>query len=320
MVTKCDKIWLDGEFVDWDQANVHVLTHTLHYGYGAYEGIRAYKLAPGDGAGAGGAASSGSAVFRLQEHIHRLYDSAKLLRLEIPFPEDELVARSVELLQRNRLTEGYVRPLVFVGEGAMGLYAIDNPTRVALVTWAWGAYLGEDGLNHGIRAHISTLRRLNMNSTLNKGKIIGHYVNNIMAKREAMANGYQEAIMLDDRGYVAEASGENIFIVKDGVVKTPPYSSAILGGITRATSLELMRSMDIPVEEQVFTRDEMYLADEVFLTGTAAEVTPVREVDGISIGEGTKGPITARVQDRFFEVVKGRRPEYDSWLTRYQID
>jgi branched-chain amino acid aminotransferase len=309
MVAKSAKIWLDGQYLDWDAAQVHILTHTLHYGFGAYEGVRAYKLTDGR-----------SGVFRLRDHIHRLMQTLKLLKLKIPYSEEELCARSVELLQRNRQPEGYLRPLVFVGDGAMGLYAVDNPTRTALVTWEWGAYLGRDGLENGIRARVSSLRRLSMNSTLNKGKVIGHYVNNIMAKREAMADGYQEAIMLDERGYVAEASGENIFIVKDGVLKTPPYSAAILAGITRDSVMKLARGLGLEVVEQVFARDEMYLADEMFLTGTAAEITPVREVDGVPIGPGTKGPITGRIQERFFAVVRGEVPDYHSWLTFYRLD
>lgn len=309
MVKKSEKIWIDGEFVDWDAANVHILTHTLHYGLGVYEGIRTYKLN-----------SEGSAVFRLQEHIDRMFDSCKLIKLKIPFSKKQINNAIITLLKINKQKEGYIRPLVFVGDGAMGLYAIDNPTRVAIITWEWGAYLGKEALETGIRTKISSLRRNSMSSTLNKGKVVGHYVNNILAKRDAMMNGYDEAIMLDEFGYVAEGSGENIFLVKNGIVKTPPYSSPVLGGITRNSAIRLMRDHGIEVREQNFGRDELYLADEVFFSGTAAEITPIREVDGYTIGTGKRGEICKKVQKLFFDVVRGKNTVYNKWLTKYVVE
>jgi len=308
MVKKSEKIWLDGEFVDWDAANVHILTHTLHYGLGVYEGIRTYKLD-----------NEGSAVFKLQEHIERMFDSCRLIKLSIPFSKKQLNDNILSLLKINKLSEGYIRPLVFVGNGAMGLYAIDNPTRVAIITWEWGTYLGKEALEKGIKTKISSLRRNSMSSTLNKGKVVGHYVNNILAKRDAMMNGYDEAIMLDEFGYVAEGSGENIFLVKNGIVKTPPYSSPVLGGITRDTAISLMRDHGITVKEQNFGRDELYLADEVFFSGTAAEITPIQSVDGYTIGTGSRGEITKKIQNLFFDVVRGKITVYNKWLTKYVI-
>src|SRR5690606_11945374 len=261
MVDKVDTIWLDGRLVPWDEANVHILTHTLHYGLGAFEGIRCYETEDGR-----------SAVFRLEEHIRRLLESAHIVTIPVPYTKEQLVDACLETVRANGLKSCYLRPLVFIGDGAMGLYATTNPTRVAIVAWKWGAYLGEEALSKGIRAKVSSFTRPGVNMQMAKGKIVGHYVSSVLAKREAMAAGYQEAILLDAQGYVAEASGENVFVVRDGTVATPPYGSAILGGITRDTLLRLMRDLDIPVVERPIARDELYVADEVFLCGTAAEV------------------------------------------------
>lgn len=307
MVDKVDWIWMDGDFVRWEDANVHILTHTLHYGVGAFEGIRSYRRKDGQ-----------SVVFRLREHIDRLFGSCHLVRMELPFTKEQVVAACVQTLARNGLEEGYVRPLAYIGTGRMGLYATDNPIHLAIVAWRWGAYLGDEGLQDGIRARVSSFTRHAATSTMSKGKIVGHYVNSILAKREAMADGYSEAIMLDRDGFVSEASGENVFIVKDGVVKTPPFGTSILGGITRDTVLTLLHDAGVPVVEARFARDEVYLADEVFFSGTAAEITPVREVDNRRIGAGKPGPVTKDLQERFFEVVRGTSTTYARWLTPYE--
>jgi branched-chain amino acid aminotransferase len=298
-----EKIWLDGRFVDWSEARVHVLTHTLHYGLGVFEGIRCYRTA-----------DERSAIFRLPEHLRRLYDSARINLLQIPFPRPVLEQACIEALRANHLLEGYIRPLVFIGDGEMGLNPGGNAIRVAVIAWAWGKYLGEEGQARGIRAKVSTFSRHFVNAKMTKGKTCGDYVNSILAKREALLDGYDEAIMLDTQGLVSEASGENIFVVRDGVVATPTLHG-VLGGITRATVIEIARDKGIPVEERAITRDELYVADEVFLTGTAAEVTPIREIDRRPIGEGTRGPVTALLQSAFFDVVEGRERKYERWLT-----
>ena len=304
MIEKTDQVWLDGEFVPWDEARVPILTHTLHYGLGVFEGIRCYEC--DDGA---------SAVFRLAEHLERLYNSAKIVELEIPFPRERISAAVLETLRVNRLAEGYIRPLVYLGEGAMGLLPTDNPVRVALVVWPWGAYLGTDGLENGIRAKVSSYSRHHPNVTMTKSKTCGDYVNSILAKREVTRLGYDEAIMLDTNGMVCEASGENIFIVRRGTLKTPPLG-AVLEGITRDAVIRIARDKGIDVLEQNFTRDELYSADECFLTGTAAEVTPIREVDDRVVGCGSRGSITKTIQSTYFDAVRGRESKYDFWLTR----
>jgi branched-chain amino acid aminotransferase len=304
MVDKVDKIWLDGELVPWEAANVHILTHTLHYGVGAFEGIRCYKLADGR-----------SGIFRLRDHVRRLLDSAKIVTIPVEWTVDQVYDACIETVRANRIAECYLRPLIFLGDGTMGLAARDNPTRMAIVVWKWGAYLGDEGLEKGIRAIVSSYTRAGVNMLMAKGKIVGHYVNSILAKRAALTAGYEEAIMLDAQGYVAEASGENIFLVRDGVVSTPPFGSSILGGITRDTVIRLTREMGIPLEERVISRDELYVADEVFMCGTAAEVTPVREIDDRPIGAGGRGPITRRVQDRYFQVVRGAEVPHPDWIT-----
>jgi branched-chain amino acid aminotransferase len=296
-------IWLDGQFVAWDAARVHVLTHTLHYGLGVFEGIRCYQTEDGR-----------SAVFRLGEHLRRLYESAHINLMKVPYERAKLEQACLETLRRNHLPAGYLRPLVFIGDGEMGLNPGGNAIRVAIIAWAWGKYLGDEGVERGIRAKISSFSRHFVNAKMTKGKTCGDYVNSILAKREALLDGYDEAILLDTQGLVSEASGENIFVVRDGVIATPTLHS-VLGGITRATVIELARDKGIPVEERPITRDELYVADEVFLTGTAAEVTPIREIDRRTVGAGSRGPIAATLQKAFFDVVAGREPKYESWLT-----
>jgi branched-chain amino acid aminotransferase len=297
-----EKIWLDGSFVPWDEATVHVLTHTLHYGLGVFEGIRCYRTADGR-----------SAVFRLAEHVRRLLESAHINLLEVPWTAAQLEEAVVETLRANGLAEGYIRPLVFIGHGAMGLNPGDNPVRVAIAAWPWGKYLGDEGMERGIRAKISTFARHHVNAKMTKGKTCGDYVNSILAKREALLDGYDEAILLDTQGLVAEASGENLFLVRDGVLRTPPLPT-VLGGITREAILALARDKGIPVQESGVTRDELYVADEVFLTGTAAEVTPIREIDRRRIGAGQRGPVTKALQTAFFDVVTGKDRKHEAWL------
>ncbi len=303
MVEKAKYIWLDGDFIPWDEAKVHILTHTLHYGLGVFEGIRAYHCHDGR-----------TAIFRLKEHIRRLYDSAHVMQLAIPFTAAQVETACVELLRQNQQKEAYLRPLVFIGDGAMGLNPGNNPIRVVLISWLWGAYLGEEGLLKGIRVKTSAFTRHHVRIMMTKTKTVGNYVNSILAKREAIHAGFDEAILLDTEGFVSEASGENIFMVKDGILRTPPLTS-ILPGITREAILTLARDMEVTVREGKFSLDDLYLADEAFLTGTAAEVTPVREVDGRIIGTGTPGPLTQKLQAAFFAVVKGQDPNYQHWLT-----
>ncbi|HEY3592229.1 MAG TPA: branched-chain amino acid transaminase [Polyangiaceae bacterium] len=305
MVDKVDKIWMDGELVDWDQAKVHVLTHSLHYGLGAFEGIRAYQRADGT-----------TTIFRLREHIDRLFDSCKLCLLQPQYSRDDLSRACIELLRRNRLEEAYIRPMIYVGEGAMGIFVPNNPVRAFIVAYRWGAYLGQEALANGIRVKISSWARHHISVSLAKAKTMGQYTNSVLAKGEAKLAGYDEAVLLDTQGYVSEGSGENIFIVKKGRLITPPSSSSILEGITRDTVLTLAREEGIPVAEDRITRDQLYLADESFLTGTAAEVTPVREVDDRAVGDGKVGPITKRLQARYFDVVKGSDAQHPEWHTR----
>lgn len=301
---KSEKIWFDGRLVPWDEARVHVLTHTLHYGVGVFEGIRCYQTSDGR-----------SAIFRLKEHNDRLFASAHILGLKIPFSREEIEEACIETVRANRLRECYIRPLVFVGEGEMGVpSAMVNPVRVAVITWPWGAYLGDEGLKNGIRVRTSSFARFHVNTLMTKAKAVGHYVNSVLAAVEARKGGYDEALMLDTDGFVAEASGENIFIVRKGVIKTTPLTS-VLDGITRGSVMELLRESGTPVVEDRFTRDEVYISDEAFFTGTAAEVTPVRELDDRAIGTGKPGPITHLVQQKFFAVLKGEDPKHAGWLT-----
>ena len=305
MAIKAKAVWLDGRLVPWAEAQVPILTHTLHYGLGVFEGIRAYTCADG-----------GSAVFRLPDHVERLFDSAKICLMKVPFTPDQIAKACVDTLKANGLAAGYIRPIVFIGDGVMGLHPKDNPVRVAIATWEWGAYLGEEGLKNGIRVKVSSFARQHVNTHMNKAKVCGHYVNSILAKLEVTQAGYDEALLLDTDGYVAEASGENFFVVKRGRLWTAPPAT-VLGGITRDAVLTIARDRGIPVEERRLARDEVYVADEAFLTGTAAEVTPIREVDDRPIGSGRPGPATQAIQAAFFDIVKGKDARYSEWLTRY---
>jgi branched-chain amino acid aminotransferase len=303
MLQPSDKIWMDGNLVDWADASVHVLTHSLHYGLAAFEGLRCYQ------------GRRGSAIFRLPEHVDRLYESAHINLMRIPYERKQLADAIVETVRVNRLDTCYIRPLVYIGYGAMGVYPGDNPIRVAIAAWRWGTYLGEEALLQGIRARVSSFTRHHVNVAMTRAKVSGYYVNSILAKREAKADGYDEAILLDPDGYVAEGTGENVFIIRRGQLRTPPLTS-ILEGITRNSVLQLARERNIPVVEERFTRDAMYVAEEVFLTGTAAELTPVREIDGRVIGPGTPGPVTRELQKAFFDIVRGEDPAHEAWLTR----
>jgi branched-chain amino acid aminotransferase len=302
MVYEMEKIWMDGKFIPWKEANIHILTHSLHYGLAVFEGIRCYLCHDGR-----------SAVFRLREHVERLFDSAQIGDLKIPYSKKEILEACKETLRVNKLKEGYIRPIVFIGEGVMGVHPGDNPIRVAIITWSWGAYLGEGALEKGIRVKVSSYTRHHVNVMMTKAKICGNYVNSVLAKREVTKMGYDEALMLDTEGYVSEASGENIFMIKNGILKTTPLTS-ILSGITRDSVIQIAKAKKIPLLEERFTRDELYTAQEAFFTGTAAELTPIREVDNRTIGNGNPGPITKDLQATFFDIVKGKNPDYREWL------
>jgi len=302
MVQKLEKIWMDGRFIPWEEANVHILTHSLHYGLGIFEGIRCYLCNDGK-----------SAVFRLREHVDRFFDSAHIGDLKLPYSKKEISEACKEALRVNHLKEGYIRPIAFIGEGVMGVYPGDNPIRVAIITWSWGAYLGESALEKGIRVKVSSYTRHHVNVMMTKAKITGNYVNSVMAKREVMKMGYDEALMLDTQGYVSEASGENIFMVRNGLIKTTPLMS-ILPGITRDAVIQIAKARKMTVVEEKFTRDELYTAQEAFFTGTAAELTPIREVDDRQIGDGKPGPITRELQAALFDIVKGKNPDFREWL------
>ena len=302
MVQKVSKIWMDGNLIPWEEANVHILTHSLHYGLAMFEGIRCYLCEDGK-----------SAVFRLREHVDRLFDSAQIGNIKIPFSKREIAEACKDTLRANQLKEGYIRPIVFIGEGVMGVYPGDNPIRVAIATWTWGAYLGEEALERGIRIKVSSYTRHHVNVMMTKAKICGNYVNSVLAKREVMKMGYDEALMLDTEGYVSEASGENIFMVKNGVLNTTPLTS-ILPGITRDAVIQIAKAKKMTLLEERFTRDELYTAQEAFFSGTAAELTPIREVDDRTIGEGKPGPMTKELQAAFFDIVRGKNPEYREWL------
>ena len=305
MVKAVEKLWMNGSLVPWDEARVHVLTHTLHYGLAVFEGIRAYTQPDGR-----------PGIFRLREHIARLRDSAKVVGLALPYSEDDLCQACLDTLSANELKSAYIRPLAFMGAGEMGIGA-RNKTEVTIASWTWGSYLGDEGMAKGIRCRISSLTRVGTHMLMPKAKVSGHYVNSIMAKQEALRDGYDEALLLDGQGFVAEASGENIFIVRDGVCITPSLGTSILAGITRASLLTLLADEGVAVVERPLTRDEVYTADEVFLCGTAAEVTPVRQVDHCVIGEGARGPLTARVQKRYLDIVHGREPGFAHWITTH---
>ncbi|MGB7403480.1 MAG: branched-chain amino acid transaminase [Arcobacter sp.] len=303
-MTEAKYIWMDGKFVDWNDAKVHVLSHTLHYGNGAIEGTKAYKTYDGR-----------CAIFKLKEHTKRLLNSSKMTLLDVPFTEDELNKAQIELLQRNELTEGaYIRPLVYLGYGVMGLYHKEAPVNVSISAWEWGAYLGEEGLKKGVRVKITSMTRTPNTSGMGKAKAVANYLNSQMAKYEAVEAGYDEALLRDDQGYIAEASGACFFIVRDGVIITPPNDTS-LESITQATVIDLAQDLGYKVERRRITREEIYIADEAFFTGTAVEVTPIREVDARIIGAGERGPITEKLQSGYFDIVQGKNEKYAKHLT-----
>ncbi len=307
MSIRSDWIWMDGELVAYDEAQVHVLSHTLHYGLGVFEGVRSYTQ--GDGRGG---------IFRLDEHLRRFVDSARMAQLPMDCDQQTLRDACLETLRRNRMTAAYIRPLAFYGSGFMGLGSRQNKVHVVIAVWPWGAYLGEEGMRRGIRAGTSSFTRSGVNSSLQRAKIVGQYVNSILARYEANDNGYDEAILLDSRGFVAEGTGENLFVIRDGVVLTPPVTN-ILGGITRQTAIEILRRAGHTVRETFFGRDAIYAADEVFMTGTAAEVTPIRELDRRPIGTGSPGPITRAVQDTYLRGVRGEVDWMRDYITTYEL-
>jgi branched-chain amino acid aminotransferase len=302
-VEKSEKVWFDGRLVPWDEANVHVTTHTLHYGFGVFEGIRCYECDDGR-----------SAIFRLSDHNDRLFGSARILGMNVPMSREAMDQACLETVRANGLRSCYIRPIVFIGAGELGLRVTTNPVSVAIITWPWGAYLGEEGIRKGIRVKTSSFQRFHVNTLMTRAKVVGHYVNSILANQEACGAGYDEALLLDTNGFVAEGSGENIFIVERGVVKTTPLTS-ILGGVTRNTAMTVLKDSGRTVIEERFTRDAVYLADEAFFTGTAAEVTPIRELDGHPIAAGEPGTVTKGLQDTFFRIVRGQESRYGHWLT-----
>ena len=302
---KSEKIWLDGKMVPWHEANIHVLTHTLHYGFGVFEGIRCYQTT-----------AKKSIIFRLKEHVDRLFQSATILGIKIPYSNEEIFATILEVVRENKLVECYIRPIVFLGHNKMGLNPNGVDVRVAIAAWPWGAYLGDDGIKKGIRVRISSFTRHHVNVSMTRAKACGHYINSIMAKAEAIQDGYDEAILLDSNGFVSEGSGENIFVLYKGKLCTPSLACSNLEGITRDAVFEICKALKIPLQERNMTRDELYIAEEIFLTGTAAEITPVREVDNRIIGAGIKGTITDQVQKAYFDIVRGDNPKFKHWLTQ----
>ena len=296
------KIWFNGDLVEWRSATTHVLTHTLHYGMGVFEGVRAYET------------PDGPAIFRLQDHTKRLFNSAKIVGMQLPFTEEQINRAHIDVVKANNLASCYFRPMAYYGSDKLGVAPKQDDVQVILAAWAWGAYLGEEGMRKGIRVRVSSFTRHHPNVTMIKAKANGNYMNSIMAKTDATREGYDEAILLDAQGYVAEGSGENIFTVRDGVLYTPALDVA-LDGITRRSVIAIASEMGLKVVEKRLTRDELYVADEVFFTGTAAEVTPIREIDGRQIGIGERGPITAEIQQRYFDIVQGKNPKYRDWLT-----
>ena len=301
---KTEQIWLDGEFVPWDEANVHVLTHTLHYGLGVFEGIRCYQTK-----------NKKAAIFRLQEHVDRLFNSAIVLGIDVPFSKKEIFTAIKLVVKQNKLKECYIRPIVFLGHNQMGLNPSGVDVRLAIAAWPWGTYLGDEGINRGIRVRISSFTRHHVNINMTRAKACGYYINSILAKSEAVRDGYDEAILLDPQGYVSEGSGENIFLLSKNRLKTPSLSCSNLEGITRDSVFDIAKHFKVQIEEGRVTRDELYLADEVFLTGTAAEITPVREIDNRTIGNGKRGKITSSIQKMFFEIVHGNHAKFNKWLS-----
>jgi len=302
MADRDGKIWKDGQMVDWRDATLHMLTHSLHYGMAVFEGVRAYNT------------THGTAIFRLKEHTQRLFNSAKIFQMKVPFDMDTIMNAQLEVVRANKLESCYLRPLVWIGSEKMGVSARGNTIHVGIAAWPWGAYLGEEGLAKGIRVKTSSFTRHHVNISMVRAKASGYYINSILANQEVTADGYDEALLLDTEGYVSEGAGENIFIVKSGKIYTPDLASC-LDGITRDSVVTIARDLGIEVIEKRITRDEVYCADEAFFTGTAAEVTPIRELDGREIGAGSRGPVTEKIQSMFFDIVGGKAPQYSHWLT-----
>ena len=296
------KIWMDGQMVDWRDAKIHVLSHTLHYGCGAFEGVRAYKTA------------QGTAIYRLQEHTQRLFNSAKILRMNIPFSLEEVMQAQKDVVRLNNLESCYIRPLTWIGSQKLGVSPKGNKIHIMVAAWAWGAYLGEEGMKRGIRVKTSSFTRHHVNITMTQAKAVSNYTNSILANMEALDEGYDEALLLDSAGFVSEGAGENIFVIKDGVVYTPDLSAGALNGITRNTIFHICKDLGLELVQKRITRDEIYISDEAFFTGTAAEVTPIRELDRIQLGAGSRGPITEKIQTAFFDIVNGRNSKYSAWL------
>ena len=297
------KIWMDGELVDWRDAKIHVLSHTLHYGCGAFEGVRAYDTV------------NGTAIFRLQEHTERLFNSAKILRMKIPFTQEQVNEAQRTVVRANQLKSGYVRPLTWIGSQKLGVSPKGNQIHLMVAAWTWGAYLGDDGMKRGIRVKTSSYTRHHVNITMTQAKAVSNYTNSILANMEALDDGYDEALLLDASGFVSEGAGENLFIIKGGVIYTPDLSAGALNGITRNTVFHIAKDLGLEIVQKRITRDEVYIADEAFFTGTAAEVTPIRELDRIEIGAGSRGPLTEKIQTAFFDIVNGRNAKYAHWLT-----
>ncbi|BDW12010.1 branched chain amino acid aminotransferase [Polynucleobacter sp. SHI8] len=295
-------IWFNGKLIDWRDANIHVLTHSLHYGMAVFEGVRAYKT------------DQGPAIFRLDEHTKRWFNSAKIFQMEMPYSQEELMQAQLEVVKANHLESCYLRPIAWIGSEKLGISPKGNQILVSIAAWQWGAYLGEDGLNKGIRVKTSSFSRHHVNVSLVRAKASGYYINSILANQEVTAHGYDEALLLDTDGYVSEGSGENVFIVRDGVIYTPDLASC-LAGITRESIIQIAHDLGFEVREKRITRDEMYCSDEAFFTGTAAEVTPIRELDDRIIGNGGRGPVTEKIQNVFFDTVTGKNDKYRSWLT-----
>jgi len=297
-------IWFDGKMVPWRNATTHVLTHTLHYGMGVFEGVRCYNTV------------DGPAIFRLRDHTNRLFNSAQIYQMKLPFSKEEIDAAQLECVRKNKLESCYLRPIAFYGSHAMGVAAKSNPVLVAIAAWPWGAYLGAEAIEKGIRVKTSSYTHHHPNITMCNAKAVGNYTVSILSNQEALHDGYEEAMMLDPQGFVCQGSGENVFLVRDGALHTPDLSSGALDGITRRTIITFAGELGIPVFERRITRDEFYIADEAFFTGTAAEVTPIRELDNRTIGSGSRGPVTSRLQALFFETVSGRNAAHKSWLTK----
>ncbi len=298
------KIWFDGQLVEWRDAKIHVLSHTLHYGCGAFEGVRAYD------------AQGGTAIFRLREHTERLFNSAKILRMKIPFTPEQVMQAQREVVRVNKLASCYIRPLTWIGSEKLGVSPKGNTIHLMIAAWSWGAYLGDEGLKRGIRVKTSSYTRHHVNITMTQAKAVSNYTNSILANMEVTEEGYDEALLLDSAGFVSEGAGENLFVIKNGVVYTPDLSAGALNGITRNTVFAICEDLGLKLVEKRITRDEVYIADEAFFTGTAAEVTPIRELDRIELGRGERGPITEKIQSAFFDIVNGRNPKYAEWLTK----